>query len=128
MAPMSESAALQPLQMESMATVHAIQNIVNRFYSMYAPTVFIMEQSLRTKSVSSQPCELAGEMIRIGSEQSSIAYVIGNEITLNQQKRPRHFNVFFIDSYESFRQVTSYSVCTITINPILITLGYFSPG
>lgn len=53
----------------------------------------------------SNPLEIAGEMIRIASEQASMAYVIENNVTLAYEKsnRFRFHNIFFIDTYESFR-------------------------
>lgn len=95
--------SLQPLNNESKSIVYAMQNIVDRFYSEYSSNVFIMEKSNQTIKHDLKPIDLVGELIQIGSDHTSITYVIETNGTFVFQRYNRAFNVFFIDSYESFR-------------------------
>lgn len=83
--------------------VHAMQSIVNRFYTKHTPTIFITVRSSGTVKNGWKPEEIAGEIIRIGSDHTSMAYVIENNITSIFERYNRRFNVFLIDSYESFK-------------------------
>lgn len=90
---------IQPIKADSRMLAHAMQNIINRFYSKHSSTVFILEgcnQALQSK-------ELLGELTLIGSDRVSITYVIENNVTTNPEILLRHFNIFVVDSYESFK-------------------------
>lgn len=100
------SNTFEAFPVESKIIIHAILDIMHRFYTRHTSTIFITEQSLPSAMRNeSNPLEIAGEMIRIASEQASMAYVIENNVTLAYEKsnRFRFYNIFFIDTYESFR-------------------------
>lgn len=98
-----------------------MQNVLNRFYNERTMTIFITEQSAPVTTRSSlQPLEILGEMIRIESKQAAVTYIIDNNIT-RYTGQSRLFNIFFVDSYESFRSV-KYSVCVC----VLCSTRYFN--
>lgn len=91
-------------KLDSQATVEALENIINRFYIDLTSTIFIMEQSSLTVWNGLKPNEIAGEMMRIGSKQFFMAYVIENSIRTNiHLSYHRFFNIILVDSYDSFR-------------------------
>lgn len=99
-----ESKTFDAVPVESNAIVHAMLNIMNRFYTKHTSTIFITEQSLSLALKSgSKPLEIAGELIRIASQQAAVTYVIDNNVIFAHRRYNRLFNIFFIDSYESFR-------------------------
>lgn len=87
--------------MVSQTMIHALENIVCRFYSDRTSTVFIMEQSSQANGGGMKPSEMVNELIR--RNRAELTYVIENRITVNHMQVCRVFNIFLIDSYESFR-------------------------
>lgn len=95
--------ALHPSQMYSSTIIHALENVLDRFYSKITPTVFItVASSLIANKYGPKPNELVGDIMRLKSKRSSMAYVIGNQ-TIHFSRSPRVYNVFIVDSYDSFR-------------------------
>lgn len=80
---------------------------MSRFYNRHTSNIFITEQSTRTVHSGFSPREISSEILRTGSNQMAMAYVIENHIKLNRMKYYRVFNVFLVDSYESFRYIIS---------------------
>lgn len=85
---------LIPQPIESSALIHALSNIMYRFYFKQTTTIFIMEPSTS---------DIVDAMIKSQHDQTVIAYVIESQITVNHNIVYRTFNIFLIDSYESFR-------------------------
>lgn len=101
-------AALHPSQSYSSTIIHALENILDRFNSKIASTVFITVQSSLAKSNGPNPYEMAGDLMRLKSEQITMLYVMGNEVHYNKtpvrySRSLRFHNVFIVDTYESFR-------------------------
>lgn len=97
---------MHPTKIHSKATVHALENILDRFYTKRTSIVFIAVHSSRTGNNGLKPIDVAGEVIRIESYRTSkrLTYVIEKHVTVNQAYQ-RFNNVFLVDSYDSFRQV-----------------------
>lgn len=76
---------------------------MNRFYTKQTTTIFITVRSTETVKNGWKPMEIAGEIIRIGSNHTSVTYVIENNATFVFPRYLRTFNVLLIDSFESFR-------------------------
>lgn len=95
--------AIHPPQKYSSTIIHALKSVLDRFYRNASPTVFITAQSSLTKSNGPNPYEMAGDIVRLKSEQITMAYVMGNKIPNHYSRSPRFNNVFIVDSYESFR-------------------------
>lgn len=93
---------MPPTSIHSNTIVHALENVLDRFYTKRASVIFIAVQSSRTGNNVSEPIEVAGEIIRIESDRTSMTYVIEKHVTTEAYQR--YYNVFLIDSYESFRQ------------------------
>lgn len=93
------------VSIESKPLVHAIQNIMNRFYMKHTTIIYITEQTTLATRNGLKPRDLASEIIRFVSEQAAMSYVIDDNVTLADRNFNRLFNVFVIDSYESFRYV-----------------------
>lgn len=100
---LDSSEMLDPSQIESKVIVEALDNIVERFYSRHTSIVFILEQSTLMTNSGLKPIEVAGELIRMESNRISMAYIIENHITLKLTDYQRFYNIFLIDSFESFR-------------------------
>ncbi|XP_055325489.1 uncharacterized protein LOC129579433 [Sitodiplosis mosellana] len=104
-----------PAQIESKVIVHALDNVLDRFYSPRTSTVFIVEQSSLTVTSGLKPIEVAGELIRMESNRTSMTYVIENYIPLKKTAYQRDFNIFIVDCYESFSRIM-FEMTTDTIN------------
>lgn len=95
---------IDPVPIESKVIVDALDNVMERFYKQRTTIVFLMEQSiLSVNSSGLKPIEVAGELIRMENNRISMTYVIENHITLKQTGYQRFYNIFLIDSFESFR-------------------------
>lgn len=92
-----------PAQIKSKIIIQALDNVMDRFYGRRTTVVFIMEQSTLTANNGLKPIEVAGELIRMQCNRTSMTYVIENHITLKQMGLQRFYNIFLVDSYESFR-------------------------
>lgn len=99
------SDALNEIKIDSRPIVYALKNIMDRFYNNRTSVVFITMQSSQVNSGGLKPAEVAGEMIRINSNRISMTYVIENHMTMIHMQYPHTYNIFLVDSYESFRQV-----------------------
>lgn len=97
------SEMLDPARIESNVIVEALDNVMEHFYSQRTSIVFIMEQSTLSVNSGLKPIEVAGELVRMESDRISMTYVIENPITLKQMSYQRFYNIFLIDSFESFR-------------------------
>lgn len=92
--------------------VRAMENIIGQFYSKQTSNVFIAFQSSQENNESSKPADVAEELIKLDSSKVSMTYVIESNSTINQMyltinTHQRIHNIFVVDSYESFRQVSS---------------------
>lgn len=94
---------LDPVDVSTPAIVRAMENIIDRFYRIRTKKLFIMEQTSVSMSHGPSPIEIAGEIVRFEREHLSMAYVIENHTSAQFGSYHRFFNVFLVDSYESFR-------------------------
>lgn len=98
---------IKPIETESKVIVQALDNVLERFYSRRTPTInIIVEQStLTTVNSELKPIELAGELIRLESDRTShrMTYVIENHLAMKKPAYQRSYNIYLVDSYESFR-------------------------
>lgn len=88
---------------------HALENVMDQFYTKRTLIVFIAVQSSQIGNNGLKPIEVAAEMIRIKSNRIAMMFVIENHVTVNQAYQ-RYYNVFLTDSYDSFRQI----ICIIS--------------
>lgn len=95
--------AINPSQKYSSTIIHALENVLDRFYENTTPTLYITAQSSLSKINGPSPYEMAGDIIRLKSKQITMAYVMGNKIPDRYSRSPRFNNVFIVDSYKSFR-------------------------
>lgn len=98
---------IKPVEIESKVIVQALDSVLERFYSPRTPTInIIVEQSTSTMVNSElKPIEVAGELIRMESNRTSnrMTYVIENHLAMKKPAYQRSYNIYVIDSYESFR-------------------------
>lgn len=93
--------SFKPVELSSSSIVQATMNIVDRFYNQQSSTVFIMYQTSLAFAHSPNPNEMVGEIVQFVGDRISSLYVV--ESHASEQFHHRNYNVFFIDSYDSFR-------------------------
>lgn len=87
---------------ESKALTRALEDILERFYSKHTSTLFVRMHSSLSVRDNPDPNEIVNEMIR-NQNQISMCYVIESQSTIHDEMSNRFFNIFVVDSYESFR-------------------------
>lgn len=102
------SAATNLVKHKSDVLVHAMGNIMNRFYNKQTNTIFILHQSSEAapKTYELKPLDVLGEIIR---NEEDLAYVVEEHTALHSIGYSRSFNIFIVDNYNSFRQVYLHS-------------------
>lgn len=83
---------------DSKILVKALDNVISQFYSKRTSNIFIAVRSSLNKSKLT-PDQMAGEILR--NNKNVISFIIENNVTI--RKYERFFNIFLIDSYESFK-------------------------
>lgn len=93
------------VHIDSKAIIYAMDNIMDRFYSKQTSTVFMMEQSSLAVSRNLEPEGLVDELMRIrNNDDISMCYVLESHIERSIEiYKHRFFNIFVVDSYDSFR-------------------------
>lgn len=89
------------MSIDSRIIVRALENVINRIYTQRTTTVFIVVQTSFHKSNVLTPKETAGEMLRFENNNVLFGSIIENNVSLMVYHR--FFNIFLIDSYDSFK-------------------------